>query len=86
MNNSIRSIILVTVLILGINNISFGAEEYSVDFLTGKYVAAKNEKLTKLSAEYCVGGKEIYVHKDAYSGLYPFSDFGHIRSLWINDF
>jgi len=22
----------------------------------------------------------------AYSGLYPFSDFGHIRSLWINDF
>lgn len=69
MNNSIRSIILVTVLILAINNISFGAEEYSVDFLTGKYVAAKNEKLTKLSAEYCVGGKEIYVHKDAYFPL-----------------
>ena len=23
---------------------------------------------------------------DAYSGLYPFSHFGHIRSLWINDF
>lgn len=22
----------------------------------------------------------------AYSGLYPFSHFGHIRSLWINDF
>ena len=31
-------------------------------------------------------GKVGFRYQAAYSGLYPFSDFGHIRSLWINDF
>lgn len=68
-NNGVQVIILVLILILGINNVSFGAEDYSVDFLTGKYVASKNDKLMKLPAEYCVGGKEIYAQKDVYSAL-----------------
>ena len=68
-NSSIQIIILVLLLILGMDSISFGADEYSADFLTGKYVASKNDKLIKLPTEYCVGGKEIYAHKDVYPAL-----------------
>ena len=48
-----------------------------------KAIDFKITKAKELFASLETQGAEATV---AYSGLYPFSDFGHIRSLWINDF
>jgi zinc D-Ala-D-Ala carboxypeptidase len=61
--------VIISLILLSATNISFAEEkkyDYTVEFLMGKYSTAKNEMLVKIPVKYCVGGKEIYAHKEAF--------------------